>query len=154
MGLLRRIRAILKKAPLEQDRRDVVIEQQDWEIGRLRDGLTRHKGVHRENSRLQRRVERLERENEHLKQQSATERRAGRRQAAPLAKKRPQGRRGRPGRRPGTRYGRQGHRACPAHVTGHMLKGFHGVPHNVGKGCATVRALLLTQLMIRGGPRT
>ena len=46
----------------------------------------------------------------------ATGRRAGRRQAAPFAKKRPQGRGGRPGRRPGTRYGRQGRRACPAHV--------------------------------------
>ena len=116
MGLLRRIRAILEKAPSEQDPRDVVIEQQDREIGRLRDDLTRHKGVHRENGRLQRRIERLERENEHLKQQLATERRAGRRQAAPFAKKRPQGRGGRPGRRPGTRYGRQGRRACPAHV--------------------------------------
>ena len=72
--------------------------------------------VHRQNDGLQRRIERLERENEHLKQQLATERRAGRRQAAPFAKKRPQGRGGRPGRRPGTRYGQQGRRACPAHV--------------------------------------
>ena len=123
MSLLRRIRAILEKAPPEQDPRDVVIEQQDREIGRLRDELARHKDVHRENGRvhrqndgLQRQIERLERENVHLKQQLATERRAGRRQAAPFAKKRPQGRGGRPGRRPGTRYGRQGRRACPAHV--------------------------------------
>ena len=116
MGLLRRIRAILEKAPPEQDSRDVVIEQQDREIGRLRDDLTRHKGVHRENGHLQRRIERLERENEHLKQQLATERRAGRRQAAPFAKKRPQGRGGRPGRRPGARYGRHGRRPCPARV--------------------------------------
>ena len=123
MSLLRRIRAILEKAPPEQDPRDVVIEQQDREIGRLRDELARHKDVHRENGHvhrqndgLQRQIERLERENEHLKQQLATERRAGRRQAAPFAKKRPQGRGGRPGRRPGTRYGRQGRRACPAHV--------------------------------------
>ena len=123
MGLLRCIRAILDKAPPEQDSRDVVIEQQDREVERLRDDLARHKGVHRENGRLQRRnnglqrqVERLERENEHLKQQLATERRAGRRQAAPFAKKRPQGRGGRPGRRPGARYGRQGRRPCPAHV--------------------------------------
>ena len=123
MGLLRCIRAILDKAPPEQDSRDVVIEQQDREVERLRDDLARHKGVHRENGRLQRRnnglqrqVERLERENEHLKQQLATERRAGRRQAAPFAKKRPQGRGGRPGRRPGARYGLQGRRPCPAHV--------------------------------------
>ena len=84
MGLLRRIRAILEKAPSEQDPRDVVIEQQDREIGRLRDDLVRQKGVQRENGRLQRRIERLERENENLKQQLATERRAGRRQAAPF----------------------------------------------------------------------
>ena len=96
MGLLRRIRAILEQSPSEQDPRDVVIEQQDGEIGRLRDDLARHKGVNRENGRLQRRnhglprqIERLERENEHLKQQLGAERRAGRRQAAPFAKKRP-----------------------------------------------------------------
>ena len=123
MSLLRRIRAILEKASPQRDPRDVVIEQQDREIGRLRDELARHKDVHRENGRvhrqndgLQRRIERLERENDHLKQQLATERRAGRRQAAPFAKKRPQGRGGRPGRRPGARYGQQGRRACPAHV--------------------------------------
>ena len=123
MGLLRRIRAILEQSPSEQDPRDVVIEQQDGEIGRLRDDLARHKGVNRENDRLQRRnhglqrqIERLERENEHLKQQLGAERRAGRRQAAPFAKKRPQGRGGRPGRRPGARYGRQGRRPCPARV--------------------------------------
>ena len=99
MGLLRRIRAILEQSPSEQDPRDVVIEQQDGEIGRLRDDLARHKGVNRENGRLQRRnhglqrqIERLERENEHLKLQLGAERRAGRRQAAPFAKKRPQGR--------------------------------------------------------------
>ena len=122
-GLLRCIRAILDKAPPEQDPRDVVIEQQDRELGRLRDDLARHKGVHRENGRLQRRNnglqrqnERLQRENEHLKQQLGAERRAGRRQAAPFAKKRPQGRGGRPGRRPGARYGRQGRRPCPARV--------------------------------------
>ena len=123
MGLLRRIRAILEQSPSEQDPRDVVIEQQDGEIGRLRDDLARHKDVHRENGRLQRRnhglqrqIERLERENDHLKQQLGAERRAGRRQAAPFAKKRPQGRGGRPGRRPGARYGRQGRRPCPARV--------------------------------------
>ena len=116
MGLLRRIRAILEQSPSERDPRDVVIEQQDREISRLRDDLARHKDVHRHNDGLQRQNERLRRENEHLKQQLATERRAGRRQAAPFAKKRPQGRGGRPGRRPGTRYGRQGRRACPAHV--------------------------------------
>ena len=80
--------------------RDVVIEQQDREITRLRDELAGHKDVHREKDGLQRQNERLRRENEHLRQQLATERRAGRRQAAPFAKKRPQGRGGRPGRRP------------------------------------------------------
>ena len=116
MGLLRRIRAILEQSPSERDPRDVVIEQQDREISLLRDELVRHKGVHRQNGGLQRQIERLERENEHLKQQLGAERRAGRRQAAPFAKKRPQGRGGRPGRRPGARYGRQGRRPCPARV--------------------------------------
>ena len=72
--------------------------------------------LQRRNHGLQRQIERLERENEHLKQQLGAERRAGRRQAAPFAKKRPQGRGGRPGRRPGARYGRQGRRPCPARV--------------------------------------
>ena len=123
MDLLRRIRAVLSKAPSEQDPRDVVIEQQDREIGRLRnelarhkDKLARHKDVHRQNDGLQRQNERLRRENEHLRQQLGAERRAGRRQAAPFAKDRPQGRGGRPGRRPGARYGRQGRRQRPAHV--------------------------------------
>ena len=116
VGLPHRILAILDRAPSEQDPRDVVIEQQDREIGRLRDDLARHKDVHRRNDGLQRQNERLRRENEHLKKQLGAERRAGRRQAAPFAKDRPQGRGGRPGRRPGARYGRQGRRPCPAHV--------------------------------------
>ena len=116
MGLLRRILAILDQAPSERDARDVVIEQQDRELARLRDELARHKGVHRQNDGLQRQNERLRRENEHLKQQLGAERRAGRRQAAPFAKDRPQGRGGRPGRRPGARYGRQRRRPCPAWV--------------------------------------
>ena len=123
VGLLRRILAILDQAPSERDARDVVIEQQDREISRLRDELARHKDVHRDNGRvhrqndgLQRQNQRLRRENEHLKQQLGAERRAGRRQAAPFAKDRPQGRGGRPGRRPGARYGRQGRRPCPARV--------------------------------------
>ena len=116
VGLPHRILAILDRAPSEQDPRDVVIEQQDREIGRLRDDLARHKDVHRRNDGLQRQNERLRRENEHLKKQLGAERRAGRRQAAPFAKDRPQGRGGRPGRRPGARYGRQGRRPCPARV--------------------------------------
>ena len=91
-------------------------EQQDRELARLRDELARHKGLHRQNDGLQRQNERLRRENEHLKQQLGAERRAGRRQAAPFAKDRPQGRGGRPGRRPGARYGRQGRLPCPARV--------------------------------------
>ena len=84
VGLPHRILAILDRAPSEQDPRDVVIEQQDREIGRLRDDLARHKDVHRRNDGLQRQNERLRRENEHLKKQLGEERRAGRRQAAPL----------------------------------------------------------------------
>ena len=107
----------------DDGRADVVIEQQDREIERLRDDLARRKGVHREKDRLQRRNdglqrqnERLRRENEHLKKPLAAERRAGRRQAAPFAKDRPQARGGRPGRRPGARHGRQGCLPRPARV--------------------------------------
>ncbi len=123
MGLLRRILAILGQAPSERDARDVVIEQQDLELARLRDELARHKDVHRDNGRvhrqndgLQRQNERLRRENEHLKHQTGGRAPRGRRQAAPFAKDRPQGRGRRPGRRSGARYGRQGRRPCPARV--------------------------------------
>ena len=73
------------------------------------------------------RIERLERdkaklieERDHWKRRSEdlekeleAARRAGRRQAAPFAKDRPQGRAGRPGRRAGAEYGRQGRRRPP-----------------------------------------
>ena len=58
----------------------------------------------------------MERENDHLKQQLEASRRAGRRQAAPFAKDRPQGHGKRPGRRPGAQYGRHGCRLRPARV--------------------------------------
>ncbi len=74
-----------------------------------------------------RRIERLERDkakliedrdhwkrrSEHLEKELEAARRAGRRQAAPFAKDRPQGRGGRPGRRAGAEYGRQGRRREP-----------------------------------------
>ena len=73
------------------------------------------------------RIERLERDkaklieerdhwkrrSEHLEKELEAARRAGRRQAAPFAKDRPQGRGGRPGRRAGAEYGRQGRRRPP-----------------------------------------
>ena len=99
-------------------------ENLQGELDRLRAELTRRERdskIHndrqqREIDGLQRQIERLQRENDHLKQQLATERRAGRRQAAPFAKDRPQGRGGRPGRRPGARYGRHGCRRRPTQV--------------------------------------
>ena len=53
------------------------------------------------------------RRSEHLEKELEAARRAGRRQAAPFAKDRPQGRGGRPGRRAGAEYGRQGRRRPP-----------------------------------------
>ena len=76
----------------------------------------RIKELGRENDRLKRENDRLERENDHLKQQLEASRRAGRRQAAPFAKDRPQGHGKRPGRRPGAQYGRHGCRPRPARV--------------------------------------
>ena len=104
-----RTRHPVEQSPSERNARDIVIEQQDRELARLRDELARHKGLQRQN-------EPLRRENEHLKQQLGAERRAGRRQAAPFAKDRPQNRGGRPERRPGAPYGRQGPRQRAAHV--------------------------------------
>ena len=90
------------------------------EVERLREELSRRE---RESDRQKRQIdglrrqdERQKREIERLKQQLAEARRAGRRQAAPFAKDRPQGRGRRPGRRPGAEYGRQGCRPRPARV--------------------------------------
>ncbi len=65
----------------ERDSRDARITELERENDRLK----------RENNRLERENDRLERETDHLKQQLESVRRAGRRQAAPFAKDRPQG---------------------------------------------------------------
>ena len=71
-------------------------------LQRENDGLQREKDrLKREKDRFQRERDRLRREIERLKQQLAAARRAGRRQAAPFAKDRRQGRGGRT--RPATR---------------------------------------------------
>ena len=90
----------------ERDSRDARITELEGENDRLK----------RENNRLERENDRLERETDHLKQQLETVRRAGRRQAAPFAKDRPQGHGKRPGRRAGAQYGRHGCRPRPARV--------------------------------------
>ena len=53
---------------------------------------------------------------EHLEKQLAAAQRAGRRQAAPFAKDRRQGRGGRSGRRSGKAHGKHGHRWQPTHA--------------------------------------
>ena len=75
------------------------IEQLEREVARLREDRDRWK--HR---------------SERLQEQLDAARRAGCRQAAPFAKNRPQGRGGRPGRKAGAAYGRQGRRRCPTRV--------------------------------------
>ena len=103
-----------RKGPAHQ------VEKQDAEVERLQGELTRRerdsKRLQRKHDRLQRENERLKQQVEHLKQQLAESRRAGRRQAAPFAKDRPQGRGREPGRRPGAEYGRQGRRPPPERV--------------------------------------
>ena len=124
MGLLRRIRTILDKTPPEQDPRDVVIEQQDREVERLRDDLARHKGVHRENGRLQRRnnglqrqIERLERENEHLTETTVGDRATrGTPASRTLRQEAAAGAAVVPAAAPARAMDRQGRRPCPAHV--------------------------------------
>ena len=82
-------------------------------------GLQQNKRLRRRNERLRRENDRLKQKIDHLEKQLAAVRRAGRRQAAPFAKERPQGRGGRPGRRAGAAYGRQACRPCPAQVDEH-----------------------------------
>ncbi len=56
------------------------------------------------------------RRSEHLEKELEAARRAGKRQAAPFAKDRPQGRGGRPGRRAGKDYGKHGCRREPTRI--------------------------------------
>lgn len=86
--------------------RDALIHQQQEEIARLRDALTR---AERERDRLKRR-------NEQLEAQLDAARRAGFRQAAPFAKPHRQGTGRPPGRRAGARYGRHGTRPVPPRI--------------------------------------
>ena len=90
----------------EQDSRDKRIEELERENAKLNEDL----------ARTTRDRDRWKRRSEHLRKQLDDARRAGRRQAAPFAKSRPQGRNGRPGRRAGARYGRQGCRHRPLRV--------------------------------------
>ena len=90
----------------EQDSRDKRIGELKRENAKLNEDL----------ARTTRDRDRWKRRSEHLKKQLDDARRAGRRQAAPFAKDRPQGQSGRPGRRSGARYGRQGCRQRPARV--------------------------------------
>ena len=72
--------------------------------------------LEQENTELRKERDRWKQRSEHLQGQLDAARRAGCRQAAPFAKNRPQGRGGRPGRKAGEAYGRQGRRARPAQV--------------------------------------
>ena len=82
-----------------RDPRDVRIKELEQEVTRLREDRDRWK-----------------QQSERLQEQLDAARRAGKRQAAPFAKDRPQGRGGRPGRRAGTDYGRHGCRRRPTRV--------------------------------------
>ena len=82
-----------------RDPRDVRIKELEQEVARLREDRDRWK-----------------QQSERLQEQLDAARRAGKRQAAPFAKDRPQGRGGRPGRRAGTDYGRHGCRRRPSRV--------------------------------------
>ena len=77
----------------ELTRRERELRRENRRQKRQIDGLQRDKGD------LQRQIEHVRRENERLRRELAAAQRAGRRQAAPFAKDRPQGRGRRPGRR-------------------------------------------------------
>ena len=97
----------------EQDSRDKRIEELQRENAKLIDDLDR---TTRDLDRTTRDRDRWKRRTEDLKKQLDEARRAGKRQAAPFAKDRPQGSGKPPGRRSGTQYGRQGSRRCPQKV--------------------------------------
>jgi transposase len=67
-----------------------------------------------ENQRLRQQLQHLQRAYDELRQQLHDARRAGKRQAAPFAKGPPQPDPKKPGRKPGPRHGRHGHRPPPA----------------------------------------
>lgn len=90
----------------KHDPRDKRIEELEREIAKLNEDL----------ARTSRDRDRWKRRSENLKKQLDEARRAGKRQAAPFAKDRPQGSGKPPGRRPGALYGRQGSRRCPPKV--------------------------------------
>ena len=90
----------------KRDSRDERIEELQRENARLIDDL----------DRTTRDRDRWKRRSENLKKQLDEARRAGKRQAAPFAKDRPQGSGKPPGRRPGAQYGRQGSRRRPPKV--------------------------------------
>ena len=106
--------------PREQDSRDKRIEELQRENAKLSDDLDRTTRdldrTTRDLDRTTRDRDRWKRRSEDLKKQLDEARRAGKRQAAPFAKDRPQGSGKRPGRRSGTQYGRQGSRRCPPKV--------------------------------------
>ena len=93
--------------------------------GRRRDprDVRRIEHLEEDNARLERNVaelteerDSLKRRNEHLEKELEAAQRAGKRQAAPFARDRPQGSGKCPGRRPGARYGKQGRRRKPTRV--------------------------------------
>ncbi len=96
----------------EQDSREKRIEELQRENAKLIHDLDR---TTRDLDRTTRDRDRWKRRSEDLKKQLDEARRAGKRQAAPFAKERPQGS-GKPGRRSGAQYGRQGSRRRPPRV--------------------------------------
>jgi transposase len=67
-------------------------------------------------ARLERKIEQLERQNERLRRALEEALRSAKRQAAPFSKGTPKATRNKPGRKPGSDYGRKAHRAIPAGV--------------------------------------
>jgi transposase len=87
-----------------------IIDELKDEVRRLREERDRAEA---DRARLERERDRLRRENERLRHELEAARRAGFRQAAPFSKGAPIPHPRRPGRKPGTAYGRQGRRPMP-----------------------------------------
>ena len=78
--------------------------------------MRRIERLEREKAKLIEERDRWKRRSEHLEKELEAAQRAGRRQAAPFAKDKPQGRKRPPGRRAGAEYGKHGCRRPPTRV--------------------------------------
>src|SRR5437762_12417272 len=103
--------------PLESQARIEELTKRIESLRRENERLQRdNQRIEKENQRIEKEKNRLREERDRLKQELDLARRASKRQAAPFSKGEPKTDPRRPGRKPGVRYGRKGHRPIPPSV--------------------------------------